>query len=220
MDKIAAYTGVRSDVAQYVSTSAQRILDVGCSNGALGKSLKEQAGSRYVLGLEGDSQFIDQAKSRLDSAILCDLNALDWKLLEDEEPFDCIIFADVLEHLIEPTVLFSALVEKKLKPGGNVIISLPNASHYLTFVGLLKKEWPLMDEGIFDRTHLRWFSLKNITTLLEAGNLQVRTLQRKYRMVHDWRSKTNRWTRVFSKTPLRDYITYQYVVDAIRKSDS
>lgn len=216
MNKRKAYTGVRADVAQFVDPDAIRILDVGCSNGTLGSSLKTQNEKRRVVGLEGDQELVKEAQMVLDQVEPVDLNLLDAQQAADLGTFECIIFADVLEHVMWPEKLLSNLVENCLEKGGNIIISLPNVSHYLSIVALLKKSWPKHEHGLFDKTHIRWFGWKDIEALVAESGLSIISKQRNCRMVHDWKSPKNRWTRFISKTPLVDYITYQYVVNATR----
>ena len=154
----AAYTTQRLDIFQLVPSSARQILDVGCSNGALGRSLKAAQLDREVHGIEFDGGFAQEAAKHLDHVVKADLNLLDWQEAFAGHSFDCIIFADVLEHLVEPhRCLMQAL--RHLNPSGSIVVSLPNIRHISAMRTIfLKGRFPRLDRGIFDRTHLRWFT--------------------------------------------------------------
>lgn len=147
-----------------------RVLDLGCGGGHNGALLK-RAGAREVVGVELDAGAAAQARKRLHAVVQGDLAHLDLALLGDE-PFDAILASDVLEHLAEPeAVLARALT--RLRPGGAVVVSLPNVAHVAVFANLLMKRWPRRSSGIFDRTHLRFFAKRDMVGLLEGAGLRV-----------------------------------------------
>ena len=123
-----AYTTTRPDIFELVPHGSISILDVGCSNGALGQSLKMANPRRSVSGIEYDAQYASVASKELDFVVNADLNTFNWNESFSGQTFDCIIFADVLEHLIEPKICFQQAL-KHLSPNGCVIISVPNIRH-------------------------------------------------------------------------------------------
>ena len=147
-----------------------RVLDLGCGGGYNGALLK-RAGAREVVGVELHAGAAAQARKRLDAVVQGDLAHLDLAQLGDE-PFDVILASDVLEHLAEPeAVLARALT--RLRPGGAVVVSLPNVAHVVVFANLLMKRWPRRSSGIFDRAHLRFFAKRDMVRLLEGAGLHV-----------------------------------------------
>jgi len=154
-----------------------RVLDLGCGGGHNGALLK-RAGAREVVGVELDAGAAAQARERLDAVVQGDLAHLDLVQLGDA-PFDAILASDVLEHLAEPeAVLARALT--RLRPGGVVVVSLPNVAHVVVFANLLMKRWPRRNSGIFDRTHLRFFAKRDMVRLLEGAGLKVLRVQPYY----------------------------------------
>ena len=154
-----------------------RVLDLGCGGGHNGALLK-RAGAREVVGVEQNAGAAAQARKRLDAVVQADLGHLDLSQLGDE-PFDAILASDVLEHLAEPEeVLARALT--RLRPGGVVVVSLPNVAHVVVFANLLMKRWPRKSSGIFDRTHLRFFAKRDMVRLLEHAGLRVLRIQPYY----------------------------------------
>jgi 2-polyprenyl-3-methyl-5-hydroxy-6-metoxy-1,4-benzoquinol methylase len=172
-DQTAAYTTPRPDVFAMVPASARAILDVGCSNGSLGASLRRASSGRLVFGVEIDPAFAAEARGRLDHVACADLNQWDWDGFMPGQQFDCIIFADVLEHVIAPGSHLMA-AQRRLSSGGCIVISLPNIRHLSSFHSIfLKGTFPQRERGIFDRTHLRWFTIQDARDLIATQGMRV-----------------------------------------------
>ncbi len=120
------YKGARSEVCDLVSGDAQRVLDVGCAYGMNGRILK-QRGVKEVIGVEIDPKACEEASKRLDVAHCGDIQNLD--LPYKEGYFDCIIYADVLEHLNDPWSLLRTQ-RRLVKDDGYIVASIPNVAHY------------------------------------------------------------------------------------------
>jgi len=91
----------------------------------------------------------------------------------DMEPFDCIVFADVLEHLRDPWGTMEQYLQR-LKPGGYVVASIPNVRNfYLLYNLIVRGQWRYEDSGLLDRTHLRFFTRKEIMELFSVAGLEV-----------------------------------------------
>ena len=88
--------------------------------------------------------------------------------------FDCVMFLDVLEHVANPhEVLVDA--GRLLKPGGVVIVSVPNVAHWSIRLGLLFGNFDYTEAGIMDATHLRWFTRKTATNMLHSAGFELRS---------------------------------------------
>lgn len=212
--RAGAYENPRPEVQALVPVTARRILDVGCSSGRLGGSLKRRQDAEIV-GIEIDAEYAADAAGRLDRVIVGDLEQLDVDALELGR-FDCVVAADVLEHLRDPWSVLRALVGQ-LEPGGTVVISVPNVRYWETFAALgLRGTWPRRDEGIFDRSHLRWFTRADAVALMEQAGLEVTQVAPRYRLrPGDWRSE--RQGRRFARTPLAPFFVFQYVLAGINR---
>ncbi len=159
----------RPEVQRLIPPSARTVLDVGCGAGALGAALKRQ-GVLQVIGVEGDPDAAEAAGKVLDRVHLGDIEALD--LPYDLGTFDCIVLADILEHLRDPWGVVKRLAPL-LATEGRLVASLPNVRHWSVLRGLLDGEWTYLPAGILDRGHLRFFTLKSGRALFEAAGLQV-----------------------------------------------
>jgi len=78
----------------------------------------------------------------------------------------------VLEHLVDPWSLLQRQA-RWLAPDGLVVACIPNMAHWSVLVHLLMGEWPYQDSGLFDRTHLRFFTLSSIRQLFAGAGLHI-----------------------------------------------
>lgn len=209
-----AYENPRPEVQALVPRRARRILDLGCSSGALGAAIKERQEAE-VVGVEIDSGYAATAAERLDRVLVGDLDQLALALPTELGRFDCLIAADVLEHLRDPWAVLATFA-RLLDTGGAAVVSLPNVRYWDTFRALaVRGTWPRHDEGIFDRTHLRWFTLKDARELLAQAGLEVVEVAPQYRLrPSNWRS--GRQAERFARTPLAPFLVFQYVLRGVR----
>jgi methionine biosynthesis protein MetW len=150
------------------------VLDVGCHTGIMGEALRQKKNAK-VVGIDTDSAALAVARNRLQSALLIDAEAAGWAdQLSNEgfRNFDIILFGDVLEHTQQPERILSEAV-KLLKPGEQVIVSVPNVAHWRVRFGLLFGRFEYSDSGILDRTHLRFFTRRSARALLANSGYEV-----------------------------------------------
>lgn len=202
-----AYRGERPDVQTLVPSTALRVLELGCSTGALGAALKRR-GVQYVMGIDSDAAATEIARGRLDDVVTRDID--EYLLAPDPTigRFDCLIAADVLEHLVDPWRTLAA-AGRLLEPGATVVVSVPNVLHLPGLIRLLVHgRWPLDEVGVFDRTHLRWFTRDDAITLVESAGLRVETVRGNY----PGRGIVLATTRLLARTPLRRFLAVQWLV--------
>jgi len=164
-----SYIGPRDDIVQLIPNGVTRVLDIGCSIGVLGESVKLKNGAE-VAGIEVDKEIANVAKDKLDRVIVGDVEKINLLDYFSSNYFNCIIFSDVLEHLKEPwDVLKNAI--KFLNDNGVVIASIPNVRYYTTILRLmLKGYWPYEERGIHDKNHLRFFTFRNIKEMFQDAD--------------------------------------------------
>jgi methionine biosynthesis protein MetW len=161
--------GTHQAIAERVRPDS-KILDVGCASGYVMAYLREAKGCDAV-GIEQDSDAAHQAR-------LADFSVIE----EDAErgmvtaasygPFDHVIFGDVLEHMVDPGPVLAAS-HGLLRPGGSVIVSLPNIVSLRARVQLAMGVWRYADAGIFDRTHLRFFTVATGRALVTGCGFSI-----------------------------------------------
>lgn len=218
--RAGAYENPRPDVQRMVPAGARRILDLGCSSGALGAGLKARSADVEVVGVELDPVYAERARGRLDRVEVADLEATlatpeDARALVGDG-YDCVVAADVLEHLREPWTALSSAVAL-LRPGGAVVVSLPNVRYWETFWTLARHgTWPRREAGIFDATHLRWFTLGDAMNLLEDAGAPIGRVDRdvlRVMKVHPWKPhRIDRRLPRIAPRGVRAFLTYQHVL--------
>ena len=206
-----AYENPRPEVVALVPPGARRILDLGCSSGALGAAIKARQ-TAEVVGIEIDADYARDATPRLDRVICSPLEGVSTDGLGT---FDCLVAADVLEHLVDPwreLERFAALLE----PGGRAVVSLPNVRHWETFWQLGRRgTWPTRSQGIFDRTHLRWFTLFDAYGLMDRAGLDVEEVVRVIRPRPEHPSGAQWLGRI---PGVRPFVTFQHVLAGRRRT--
>ncbi len=163
------YEHARPEVAAWVPQECRYIIDIGCGIGALGALLKSERPGVEVRGIEPVADKAIRARLVLDD-VLC--GSADDPLPDSWPQPDCLIFADVLEHMVDPWKMLR-LWRDRLTFGGYLIISIPNVGHKSVIGGLLSGSWNYSHEGILDRTHLRFFTRKSAIDLVQQAGLRV-----------------------------------------------
>jgi len=164
------YGSVRREVIQHVPLQARRVLDVGCGAGAFGRALKEERGVQEVVGIEIVEEAWQRANEVLDQAILGNVEDMDFPF--DDGYFDCIVCADVIEHLVEPGETLRRL-RRLLAQEGVIVFSVPNVRFHEVIAMLSRGAWTYLDSGICDSTHLRFFTRTELSHLVEEAGLEV-----------------------------------------------
>lgn len=169
------YDSTREEATTLVNPSGLRVLDVGCGSGVVGAGLK-RAGAAEVIGIEYDTDAARRAALVLDRVLTGDVDTVPL----DFAPglFELMLCLDVLEHLPYPEATLERLLPF-LSAHGTLLVSLPN----MRYAGTLKKlifeaDWPRLPSGIFDGTHLRWFTDKSARRMFAEAGLEVVTRRR------------------------------------------
>ncbi len=215
------YKKERSEVAVLIPEEAERILDIGCGGGHLGRLLKSQAEGREIWGVEIHPDACREARKWLDHVSLAD--ACEWDPPVEEGYFDVLVFADVLEHLLDAKATLEHYL-RWLKPTGSVVMSIPNVRFWELVQHLVDGYWTYGDEGLLDRGHVRFFTWAEIKRLLASCGLEcgeVRSnLDRRCPDVAAGRTIDLRLGRItlhdLERDELREFFTVQYLVRGVR----
>jgi 2-polyprenyl-3-methyl-5-hydroxy-6-metoxy-1,4-benzoquinol methylase len=202
------YESPREDVQAHVPLSARNILELGCSTGALSAAIKRRQDVE-VTGVEIDPMYAVEARKRLDRVVTASVEDFLDSGPHAHSPFDCLIAADVLEHLVDPWAALAASTEL-LSPGGTVVVSLPNVLYWKALGRLLRDtRWPRDDEGVFDGTHLRWFAREDAVSLLTQAGIDVHTIEPR---LHVPERRLPILLRLYRHTPMGPYLPRQYIL--------
>lgn len=198
------------------------VLEFGCANGRLTKYLKNELNCK-VYALEIDSDAARDAMNYADKLIIGDIEKIDWQKQIADTVFDYIVFADVLEHLYSPESILSG-AKQFLKPDGSILISIPNVAHNAIIMGLLHDEFTYQQVGILDDTHIRFFTKKNIDTLIERCGLEIQyeTFTTAPPLVHDftlsYEDLDEDMASYLKKRPLGE--AYQFILELKRSCNN
>lgn len=195
-----------------------RVLDLGTADGSIARALKDRGCT--VWGIECDKQAADAASQVCDRVIVADLETPEAFDTLDGETFDVVLALDVLEHLRDPTpVLRRAATHLTAK--GVAIVSIPNVAHGALRVSLLEGRFNYTEQGLLDRTHLRFFDRRSAERLMgEAGltieqNLRVRRELDETEIAVSREGLSPELLNSLARDP--DATTYQFVFVAGRK---
>jgi SAM-dependent methyltransferase len=175
-DRYSSHAQIADYLRRYAKTLPSqpcRVLDIGCASGFLRPFLPSS--TFHLMGMERQPELVEQAKRWYDEVYQADLN--DPVLLPLNPLPDCIVLADVLEHLPEPDRVLGRLLRQYAKPGAPVIISLPNVAHLYIRLSLLLGRFSYTERGILDRTHLRFFTLYSARQLCMNSGIQLRLVR-------------------------------------------
>ncbi|TAE28687.1 MAG: class I SAM-dependent methyltransferase [Cytophagales bacterium] len=166
-DKVYQNQG-NKPVLDNIPESATSILDVGCGYGDNARILMRN--DRIIDGITLSEQEAESASKFLSSVFIHNLeNGLPPEVTRQ---YDVVICSHVLEHIAYPTQLLSD-IRKHLSPTGILIVALPNIMAYSSRLKLIRGDFDYEDSGIWDNTHLRWYTFKTGKLLLESNGFSV-----------------------------------------------
>jgi len=143
------------------------VLEVGTTTGFLTSEMAKLGCA--VTGIELDAQMAEIARPHCRDMFIENIEEMDPTRLGR---YDAIIFGDVLEHLRNPRAVLEKL-SGLLKPGGKILISVPNVANIWVRLNLLFGRFDYSRVGILDETHLRFFTLKTAKQLAVDSGLDV-----------------------------------------------
>lgn len=149
----------------------QNVLDLGAGPGALARPLTERKRCR-VTAVDVDAECVATLGGFCEKAVRADLNEAAWPDTVPAGPYDVVLLADTLEHLYDPWKALDA-AKRFVAPDGTIVISVPHAGHAALVGCLLGNDFRYNDWGLLDRTHIRFFGIKNIQEMVERAGLKI-----------------------------------------------
>jgi 2-polyprenyl-3-methyl-5-hydroxy-6-metoxy-1,4-benzoquinol methylase len=144
------------------------VLEVGCGGGHLTEHLQQRGAS--VTAIDINPTAAAHAARFATHAFALDL---DHQVVSEQlrgQQFECIVLADVLEHVRQPQRVLTDVLGL-LAPGGYVVISVPNVGHADARLMLLQGRWDYQPTGLLDDSHLRFFTKRSLTDMLRNAGL-------------------------------------------------
>lgn len=192
------------------------VLELGPAIGYFTRHLSETLGCT-VDCIEYSAEMAKQARPFARNMHVGDLDQLNIGDHFESGAYDYVIAADVLEHLKNPWQVLGGC-RNLLKPSGAVLLSIPNIGHAALISELMAGRFEYRDEGLLDRTHLRFFTRASIVDMLRRTGLRPLSIDR-----IEWMPERTEFARVLEDMPPRlrqyllthgDALTYQFIVHA------
>ncbi len=168
------YRHARTEVLRHLPAGPLRILEVGCGEGGTLARIRELRPDVWLAGAE---------LMKLDSPLYEKLDQFEQINIEEQLPsitpgsIDVLLCLDVLEHLREPQQVLVRLATL-LRPNALLIASLPNLQYVKISLPLLFGHFNYTDEGVLDRTHLRFFTRRSAMRMLDEAGFNVQEVER------------------------------------------
>lgn len=203
------YCFLRKDLIDLVPPGFRSVLEVGCGDGKNAAYLREK-GATYIAGIELSCSHGEIAATRMDEVFIGSVEGdlPNWLLNRE---FDLVICGDVLEHLIDPWRTLRRL-RNVISSSGYLLASIPNIRHYSVVKELvLRGRFQYVSSGLLDRTHLRFFTKREIIELLDNSQ---------YKIINWSHSPISRRDSLISRITFGrfdGFLTYQYYVLAQKK---
>ena len=148
-------------------SAAGRALEIGCGGGAYLLALREQGWE--VHGVELSPDLAQHAREELGFDVRT--GSAETALVEfPDDHFDLVAMWHVIEHLSDPSAVL-AEIRRVLKPGGRLIMELPNFAGLSRFV--LRTYWMALDLP----RHLYHFTPETLQAMLARAGLRVVAVQ-------------------------------------------
>lgn len=178
------FAAPRGEMLKFIPPTVRRMLEIGCGDGRFGESVKARHPVE-ITGIELDEDAASRARTRLDAVHVADLEVTPPDL--PLSYYDCLVFNDVLEHFRDPWQVIRRL-RRHLAPGAVLVASIPN----LRFFGVMKDllfrgDFIYRDDGVLDRTHLRFFTKRTMCSLLEDTGFDVKSIEGINQSVRGWK---------------------------------
>lgn len=155
------YSNQRQEILSHILRHRPgSVAEFGCGKGILLQSLARTWTDFEHLGVDLEA---DEAAA---TANLTLLRKNIFDVSPAHKPFDYVLLLDVIEHFADPDGLL-AHVKKFAGPETTFIFSIPNIRFAIALYKILfKKDFPEEPGGIFDKTHLRFYTRRKILRML------------------------------------------------------
>ncbi|CCG09771.1 FkbM family methyltransferase [Pararhodospirillum photometricum] len=172
MKQTPAHAVANAEILSLVPSTARCVVEVGCMLGAMAREVRKAAPKTRFVGIDIDPDYAAQAAAFCTETHAGDIETFTPAQWEALFPSDCWIFGDCLEHLRDPWRVLRR-VRRRIDPDGCLLVCVPNAQHWSVQWRLASGQFRYEDQGLMDRTHLRWFTRITMLEMFAATGWQV-----------------------------------------------
>lgn len=142
-------------IAAHIKEGAS-ILEFGPGNGRMTKYLMGKKKCSVSI-VELDKELYDYVIKIAKDGFYGNIEDYKWTKHFEGKKFDYILFADVLEHLIDPKKTLE-IVKDFLKDDGEILITFPNIAHNSVLINLFNNKLEWTKYGLLDATHKTFYT--------------------------------------------------------------
>lgn len=172
MKQTPPHDRVNLDALKLMSPNLSCVVEVGAGQGTLAREYRQINPAVRYIGIEIDSDYAASAGQHCTEMMVGNIEQFSAADFAKFDQADCWLFIDVLEHLYDPWELLRK-IKLNAKKNIEVIACIPNAQHWSMQMrlcaGLLRYE----DQGLLDRTHIRFFTRQTMIELFESTGYQI-----------------------------------------------
>ena len=163
------------ELLQLIPIHSNKIIEIGCSSGALAREFKLLQPNCNYLGVEIDETYAHLASQYCDMCIAQDVELATDSFWNNQTERDCWIFGDTLEHLRDPWRIIKN-IRQIIPLTGCIVACIPNAQHWSLQAKLCIGDFRYQTDGLLDKTHLRWFTRQTIIELFEDAGFSIESV--------------------------------------------
>jgi 2-polyprenyl-3-methyl-5-hydroxy-6-metoxy-1,4-benzoquinol methylase len=164
---------------------AKKVLDLGCGNGSLSHTLHSRG--FIIAGCDTDRRGVELANSRGIVKFFVASVYDDAKSVLDDNQFDAVVSAEVIEHLYQPRYL-AKFAYDALKPGGTLVVTTPYHGYLKNLALSLTNKWDRHHHPLRDGGHIKFWSKHTLTEMLTTEGFSVVSFQGIGRLPYLWKS--------------------------------
>lgn len=151
----------------------KRIIDLGCGNGSLTALLGR---SCEAIGVDTSESGIAFAQKTY-PGVAFKVRSIYEPLEEEFGTFDVVVSTEVIEHLIDPR-RFLAVSNGLLEVGGHIVLSTPYHGYFKNLALALTGKLDSHFTALWDGGHIKFFSIKTLSRMLEEKGFIVEKVLR------------------------------------------
>ena len=175
MEQTPAHDNANLTVLQTIPPQSNKIIEIGCGSGVLAREFKKINVDCHYIGLDIVEDYAQMAARFCDATVAANIEKQEDLFFDSHKDRDCWVFADALEHLVDPWLVLKK-IRQVIPNHGSVVACIPNAQNWSLVASLAIGDFRYQDSGLLDRTHLRWFTRKTIFEMFEGAGFEVESV--------------------------------------------
>ena len=166
-----------------------RVLECGSAEGYMTEYLRNGMGCRVSV-VEVDQEGFQKSMQYADDGYRGSLTEDGcWEHFRGKQ-FDCILFADVLEHLTDPMKAVRSAREL-LTDDGIMVISIPNVCHNDIIIRMLCDSFTYTSMGLLDNTHVHFWGFRDFMRFLKDAGMVMTKVDEQIMMTGTTEQRVN-----------------------------